>query len=102
MTFWLDAQLPPSLAAWVSATFSVDACALRDLGLRDAEDRDIFQAARAQGDTVIVSEDSDFMDLVLRLGTPPQVLWVTCGNLVEQDIHPTLSGKSYSSARQVA
>lgn len=24
------------------------------------------------------------MDLVLRLGTPPQVLWVTCGNLTNR------------------
>jgi predicted nuclease of predicted toxin-antitoxin system len=51
------------------------------LGLRDAEDREIFDAARAKADTVIVSKDSDFVDLVLRLGTPPQLLWVTCGNL---------------------
>lgn len=84
MTFWLDAQLPPALAAWISRCFSVDACALRDLGLRDAEDREIFEAARAQADVVIVSKDSDFVDLVLRLGTPPQVLWVTCGNLTNR------------------
>lgn len=54
----------------------MDACALRDLGLRDADDREIFDAARAWPDTVIVSKDSDFVDLVLRLGARPQVLWV--------------------------
>lgn len=84
MIFWLDAQLPPSLAAWLSSTFGVEARAIRDLGLRDAEDRDIFQAARVQRDTVIVSKDSDFVDLVLRMGTPPRVLWVTCGNLTNR------------------
>ena len=86
MILWLDAQLPPSLAGWISRSFGVDARALRDLGLRDAEDRDreIFDAARFQADTVIVSKDSDFVDLVLRLGTPPQVLWVTCGNLTNR------------------
>jgi predicted nuclease of predicted toxin-antitoxin system len=81
VTLWLDAQLPPSLAAWISETFGADARGVRDLALRDAEDRQIFQAARAEGEIVIVSKDSDFVDLVLRLGTPPQVLWVTCGNL---------------------
>ena len=84
MTLWLDAQLPPSLAGWISRSFGVNARTLRDLGLRDAEDREIFNAARSQADTVIVSKDSDFVDLVLRLGTPPQVLWVTCGNLTNR------------------
>lgn len=82
MTLWLDAQLPPSLAGWISGSFDVEARAVRHLGLRDAADRAIFDAARAQGG--IVSKDSDFVDLVLRLGTPPQVPWVTCGNLTDR------------------
>jgi predicted nuclease of predicted toxin-antitoxin system len=84
VTYWLDAQLPPSLAAWLSSSFGVAARALRDMGLRDAEDEDIVQAARVQGETVIVSKDSDFVNLVLRLGTPPQILWVTCGNVTNR------------------
>jgi predicted nuclease of predicted toxin-antitoxin system len=78
---WLDAQLPPSLAAWLASNYDVSAVAVRDLGLRDAEDRAIFDEARARRDVVIVSKDSDFVDLIGRFGTPPQVLWVTCGNL---------------------
>jgi predicted nuclease of predicted toxin-antitoxin system len=46
MNFWIDAQLPPSLAFWLTATFGVTAMALRDLELRDAGDLDIFNAAR--------------------------------------------------------
>ena len=84
MILWLDAQLPPSLAVWLSRTFGVDAHAMRDVGLRDAEDRAIFDEARGHEGTVIVSKDSDFVDLVLRLGAPPQVLWVTCGNLTNR------------------
>ena len=53
MTFWLDAQLPPSLAAWLSSTFHVKAHSLRERGLRDAEDREIFRAASVQGAVVI-------------------------------------------------
>jgi predicted nuclease of predicted toxin-antitoxin system len=43
---WLDAQLPPSLAAWLASNYDVSAVAVRDLGLRDAEDRAIFDEAR--------------------------------------------------------
>ncbi len=79
MTIWLDAHLPPSVVTWITATFGIEAHAVRDLGLRDAKDPPIFQAARA-ADTVVMTKDSDFVDLVRRLGAPPKVLWVTCGN----------------------
>ena len=80
MIYWIDAQLPPQLASWLNHTFEVQAFALRDLQLRDAEDEQIFQMARQQG-IVIISKDSDFVEMVLRLGIPPQLLWVTCGNV---------------------
>jgi predicted nuclease of predicted toxin-antitoxin system len=81
--YWVDAQLPPQLASWLSGTFNVEAYALRDLQLRDAEDAIIFQAAQRDG-IVIISKDSDFVDMVLRLGTPPQLLWITCGNVTNR------------------
>ena len=46
MTIWLDAQLPPQLAAWIKTEFTSDAIADRDLGLRDASDKAIIEAAR--------------------------------------------------------
>lgn len=73
MNFWIDPQLPPSLAAWLTETFAINAIALRDIGLRDAKDTEIFNAARSVG-TVIMTKDSDFVDLVSRLGTPAQIL----------------------------
>ena len=82
MIFWLNAQLPPRMAYWLTKTFSVDAVTLYDLNLRDAQDIDIFEAARNLGPgTVVVTKDRDFIDLVVRMGTPPQILWLTCGNV---------------------
>ena len=80
MLVWLDAQLPPALAPWLRSDLGLDAKTLRELGLRDADDRDIFMAARA-ADAVLISKDSDFVDLVQRLGSPPQLVWLTCGNV---------------------
>jgi predicted nuclease of predicted toxin-antitoxin system len=76
----LDGQLPPALAPWISTTFGVNCSAVRDLGLRDAEDQAIFDSARAASDVVILSKHSDFLEMLLRLGPPPQLLWLTCGN----------------------
>jgi predicted nuclease of predicted toxin-antitoxin system len=83
MIYWVDAQLPPQLADWLSWIFNVEAYSLRDLNLRNAEDEVIFQQAR-QPNLVLISKDSDFVEMVLRFGTPPQLLWVTCGNVTNQ------------------
>ena len=79
MTVWVDAQFSPAIAAWITETFAIDAVALRDLGLRDAEDEEIFHAAKSAS-VVVMTKDSDFVDLLHRLGPPPQVIWITCGN----------------------
>jgi len=86
---WIDAQLWPALATWVRSRFQVDAIALRDLGLRDARDPDIFQAARRAG-AVVLTKDSDFVDLVLRHGPPPAIVWLTTGNTSTRAIQDLL------------
>jgi len=80
MTLWLDAQLPPQLASWIQQTLAINAIALRDIGLRDATDNAIFDAAK-KANAVLISKDSDFVELVLRLGAPPKLIWLTCGNV---------------------
>jgi predicted nuclease of predicted toxin-antitoxin system len=79
MTIWIDAQMSPAIAAWISSNFAINAVAIRELGLRDAEDEEIFQAAR-QANAIVMTKDSDFVLLLDRLGAPPQVIWITCGN----------------------
>ena len=79
MVVWLDAHLPPALAPWMRTMLVVDAAPLRELGLRDAEDAQIFTAAQ-QAQAVLMTKDSDFVDLLMRHGSPPQVILLTCGN----------------------
>jgi len=81
MIFWLDAQLDPELAAWMGATFKVIAKSLDEIGLWTAEDEVIFEAARRQGNVVVVTKDHDFVELVVRRGMPPQVLWLNFANM---------------------
>ena len=79
MRIWVDAQMSPAIAMWISSNYAVSAVAIRDLGLRDAKDKEIFEAAR-QEKAVVMTKDSDFVLLLDKLGPPPQVIWVTCGN----------------------
>jgi len=78
-TIWVDAHLSPAIATWITNNFDVTAVALRFLGLRDAEDSEIFEAAKAES-AILMTKDNDFVDLVDRLGPPPKIIWLTCGN----------------------
>ena len=100
MKIWIDAQLPPTLASWLSATFDLEAASLRDLSLRDAQDIEIFAAARAEN-AVIMTKDSDFIDLVCRLGTPLQILWLTCGNVTNQNLRRLLTATLPDALKQL-
>jgi predicted nuclease of predicted toxin-antitoxin system len=100
MKIWIDAQLPPTLASWLSATFDLEASSLRDLSLRDAQDIEIFAAAQAEN-AVIMTKDSDFIDLVCRLGTPPQILWLTCGNVTNQNLRRLLTATLPDALKQL-
>ena len=70
---WVDAHLAPALAQWMAVTFGIEAVAVREIGLRDAEDPRIFAAAREAG-VALLTKDSDFVELLTRLGPPPQVI----------------------------
>lgn len=90
MNLWLDAQLPPALASWIATAFGIQTTAVRDLGLTTAKDSEIFEQARNAG-AIVMTKDSDFVDLVDRLGSPPQVLWITCGNTTNARLKDLLS-----------
>lgn len=90
MTIWVDAHLFPAIAMWITKTFGVIAVALRDIGMRDAEDPEIFEAAKAQR-AIVMTKDRDFVDWVDRLGSPPQIIWLTCGNTSDAKLREVLS-----------
>jgi len=80
VTLWLDAQVSPRLRPWMRREFKIDVVHVRDRGLREADDPQIFDDAR-RAKAVVLTKDEDFVVLVERLGAPPQVIWLTCGNV---------------------
>lgn len=49
------------------------------IGLERASDRELWRYAKQHG-YVLVSKDSDFHELTLLDGPPPQLIWLRCGN----------------------
>jgi len=76
--FLVDAQLPPALAQWLREA-GHDVQAVREVGLRDAEDSAIWQYAQAEG-RVIVTKDEDFAQRAQSPAAGPVIVWLRIGN----------------------
>jgi predicted nuclease of predicted toxin-antitoxin system len=73
----LDENLSPRLAPRLLSLFSA-LTHVRDVGLRQADDRAIWDWATAN-DHLIVTSDSDFVEMSRRLGWPPKIIHIeTC------------------------
>ena len=84
MILWLDAHISPQLAPWIQDIFGIDVFHVRDLDLREA-------------DAIVITKDRDFVELLERLGSPPKIIWCTCGNTSNARLR-TIFSKTLSDA----
>jgi predicted nuclease of predicted toxin-antitoxin system len=76
--FLFDENLSPTLVGILAREFP-NCTHVRDIGLRGAEDGQIWDHARAQ-DFMIVSKDTDFRERSYVEGFPPKIIWLDVGN----------------------
>ena len=79
MIIWLDAQLSPLLAKWIREKFNIKTFHVRELGLKNTIDKEIFEAAK-KANAAVITKDIDFKLLQDKFGAPPKIIWLTCGN----------------------
>lgn len=78
MKLLFDQNLAPRLASSLADLFP-DSAHVRDLGLAQALDREIWDYAGDAG-FAIVSKDNDFQQMSFVFGAPPKVIWIRRGN----------------------
>jgi len=80
-----DAQLPRRLAADLNR-LGQDATHTLELPDGNATtDIEIIRLATAEN-RIVISKDRDFLDSFLVAGQPPRLLWVTTGNISNNDL----------------
>jgi predicted nuclease of predicted toxin-antitoxin system len=89
VTIWVDAQLSPAVAEFIEKELGLPAVSARRLGLLEAKDAEIFEAAR-DADAIVLTKDGDFAALLERNGPPPRVIWITCGNTSNANLRELL------------
>lgn len=82
MRFVVDAQLPPALAR-VLRDSGCDAVAVREIGLRNATDSEIWHYA-IQKEAAIITKDEDFAERCLYSQNQPVIVWLRIGNTSNQ------------------
>lgn len=97
---WLDAHLSPRLAHWIAARFALNCLQIRQLGLQSAADLEIFLAARNEH-AASLTKDGDFKGLVQRLGPPPAILLLTCGNTSDHFLRDVLENQLGSALQAI-
>jgi predicted nuclease of predicted toxin-antitoxin system len=76
---FLDAQLSPHLANWITENFNLPAYSASFKGMIQSSDLEIFNYAR-QNNFIVITKDEDFVKLLDRHGPPSKIIWLTCGN----------------------
>jgi predicted nuclease of predicted toxin-antitoxin system len=104
MRFLVDAQLPPELAAWLSAA-GHEAQHISSLGMAGAEDAQIWQKALEFGAFVVTKVADFFAIFQANAATPRQagVIWLRLGNTRTQrllEVMASLMPEIESLARQ--
>lgn len=94
MKLLFDQNLSPRLPRKLADIYP-DSVHVREIGLRDADDPDIWEYAKANG-FAIVSKDSDFQQRSLLKGSPPKFIWLRVGNCTVTRTEDLL--RSYSAA----
>ena len=92
MKIIIDAQLSPHLAKWISEVFKIESYSVAFLGMLNAIDTVIFDYARKEN-AIVMTKDEDFIKIQHRLGSPPKIIWITCGNTTNQNIRKILEDK---------
>lgn len=77
---WLDTNISPIIAKWMMEHTGMTVKSSYSLSFKETQDIDIYNAAKEYGNVILVSKDSDFSELVTRLGSPPKLINIRFGN----------------------
>ena len=77
---WLDTHISPAIAKWMAEYTGFTVKSAYILSLHELDDLVIYQKAKDYGKVIFLSKDSDFGELISRLGAPPKLINLKIGN----------------------
>lgn len=77
---WLDVNLSPAIAKWMKEYTGLVVKSSYALSYQTLKDLEIYQTANKHGKVILISKDTDFPELINRLGAPPKLINIKIGN----------------------
>ncbi len=101
MVIWLDANISPAIAKFVTVNFQIPCFQIDSLTVDISDDEAIFLKAKEEGNIIITTKDYDFIRLQERFGSPPKIIWLTCGNTSNAILKEKLSAHLSEALKQL-
>ncbi|HSI76682.1 MAG TPA: DUF5615 family PIN-like protein [Lunatimonas sp.] len=76
---WLDTNISPAIAKWMAEFTGYTVKSAYILSFNNISDRTIYKKAKEKGKVILVSKDSDFPEIINRLGSPPKLINIKIG-----------------------
>jgi predicted nuclease of predicted toxin-antitoxin system len=73
---WLDVNISPIIAKWISEQTIFTAKSTFTLNHQTLNDLEIYERARKNGNIILISKDTDFPELITKLGSPPKLIYL--------------------------
>lgn len=77
---WLDVNISPAIAKWMTEYTGITVKSSYSLGFQTLDDLSIYQQAKNEGLIILISKDTDFPEIITRLGAPPKLIYLKLGN----------------------
>ena len=101
LEFWIDYNLPPKMAIWLTADFNVAAKSFMELNFDNTPDFEVYKIAATKLNTIIITtKDVDFIDYQNKVGAPPKILFLNVGN-ISNDHLKTLIQNNFAEVLQI-
>ena len=71
---WLDNHISPIIAKWLRDKTGFTVKSSYTLKLYNLSDFDIYLKAKKSGNIILISKDSDLVDIISKSGSPPKLI----------------------------
>lgn len=85
--FWIDMNLPPVLASWITTEYHFNAFTFDQLNFKELPDFEVFKKASINSNIIVVTtKDYDFVEMTSLPGSLPKVLYLNIGNVTNKQL----------------
>lgn len=93
LEIWLDVNISPAVAKWMAEYTGLNVKSSYLLSFHALDDLTIYKKAKDKYFVILISKDTDFPEIITRLGAPPKLIYLKFGNCDNRTLWNSLKPK---------